>query len=252
MPGHASCASRWVRPRSSSMCCRACGALLRDGGKFQTARELAEQCLHLAQRAHDPALSRRSPPGPRGNLRHRWASSSLPAPTWSRGSPSTTPSSTAPMPLLYGHDPGVVCLVHAALTLWMLGYPDQALAQQPRGAHPGPRSCRTRSAWRSRPGFCALAPSAAVGRPRPSRSGRRQPSTLATEQDLRIGKRLGRSLGAGRWPSRATVTQGWPRYTGAGRLRATEPGLSWPYLLAATGRGLRRTWDKRRGAHGAG
>src|SRR5262249_14686354 len=26
-----------------------------------------------------------------------------------------------------GHDPGVCCLSHAALTLWLLGYPDQAL-----------------------------------------------------------------------------------------------------------------------------
>ena len=41
--------------------------------------------------------------------------------------PSTTPSSTAPHAFLYGHDPGVACLSYAALTLWYLGYPDQAL-----------------------------------------------------------------------------------------------------------------------------
>jgi adenylate cyclase len=29
--------------------------------------------------------------------------------------------------LLYGQDPGVACLSYAALTLWLLGYPDQAL-----------------------------------------------------------------------------------------------------------------------------
>ena len=39
------------------------------GGKLQTARELAEQCLHLAQRANDPALFVRRPSCPRGNLR---------------------------------------------------------------------------------------------------------------------------------------------------------------------------------------
>ncbi len=28
---------------------------------------------------------------------------------------------------MHGVDPGVVCLCHAAFTLWLLGYPDQAL-----------------------------------------------------------------------------------------------------------------------------
>ena len=38
-----------------------------------------------------------------------------------------TASNTAPMLSLYGHDPAVVCLSIAALALWHLGYPDQAL-----------------------------------------------------------------------------------------------------------------------------
>ena len=33
----------------------------------------------------------------------------------------------------YGQDPGVVCRAYAALTLWCLGYPDQALRPEPRG-----------------------------------------------------------------------------------------------------------------------
>ncbi len=28
-----------------------------------------------------------------------------------------------------GHDPGVACRVYAAMTLWLLGYPEQALAR---------------------------------------------------------------------------------------------------------------------------
>ena len=42
--------------------------------------------------------------------------------------PSTIPSSTISLTFLYGgHDPGVCCRDFGALTLWLLGYPDQAL-----------------------------------------------------------------------------------------------------------------------------
>ena len=35
----------------------------------------------------------------------------------------------------YGEDPGVVCLMYAALALWEPGYPDQALSTEHRFAH---------------------------------------------------------------------------------------------------------------------
>src|SRR5262249_8518851 len=38
-----------------------------------------------------------------------------------------------------GHDPGVACRFHAAVTLWLLGYPEQALA----GVHDGLALART-------------------------------------------------------------------------------------------------------------
>ena len=56
-----------------------------------------------------------------------WESWPRPENTWSRALPSTIPSSTAPMPSVYGQDPGVACLSYAAWALWFLGYPDQAL-----------------------------------------------------------------------------------------------------------------------------
>jgi hypothetical protein len=37
------------------------------------------------------------------------------------------PSSTTPIPSLYGLDPGMTCRVFVAHALWLLGYPDQAL-----------------------------------------------------------------------------------------------------------------------------
>ena len=63
----------------------------------------------------------------------------LPEHTWSRGLPSTTPSSTAPMPFsMVGMTPGCAASSYAALALWLLGYPDQALKKSPRSADPGP------------------------------------------------------------------------------------------------------------------
>ena len=59
-----------------------------------------------------------------------------------------TLSSTAPMPFCTDTDPGMSCLSFGALTLWHLGYPDQALKRSHEAAHPGPASCLTPLAWR--------------------------------------------------------------------------------------------------------
>ena len=55
-PGHESCASRSGRRRSSSRCCWGLWWFYKVRGELQTARELGEQLLSLAQRAQDPAL----------------------------------------------------------------------------------------------------------------------------------------------------------------------------------------------------
>jgi hypothetical protein len=44
---------------------------------------------------------------------------------------------------LYIRDPGVVCQAFAALTLWFLGYPEQAVhTAWSRGPHPRPGTGR--------------------------------------------------------------------------------------------------------------
>jgi len=94
-------------------------------GEVQTARELGEQLLTLAQRAQDPALLVEAyhALGPTlfwlGELdaarAHLAQGIALYDPQQHRSG------------LLYGgHDPGVCCRLYGALTLWVLGYPDQA------------------------------------------------------------------------------------------------------------------------------
>jgi predicted ATPase len=94
-------------------------------GKLQTARELAEQFLTLAQKVQDPVLL-------------LWAH-------YAQGAISTWLGEFVPArahlqqrntlydaqhhhthTLLYGQDPGAASLAFEAWTLWFLGYPDQA------------------------------------------------------------------------------------------------------------------------------
>jgi predicted ATPase len=94
--------------------------------EFQTARELGEQLLHVAQRVQAPALLL---------LAHRVLGQTLAF----QGEFSTAhvhlereiilynPEQHRASAALYGQDQGVVCRSWAALTLWSLGYPDQAL-----------------------------------------------------------------------------------------------------------------------------
>jgi predicted ATPase len=98
-------------------------------GAYQTARELGEQCLQLAQQGHDTArlleahhtlwttqLLLGELPLSRAHLE--------------QGLALYDPQQYRALAFLYGHDPGVCCRGVAALTLWVLGYPDQALRQQ--------------------------------------------------------------------------------------------------------------------------
>jgi predicted ATPase len=96
-------------------------------GKLQTARELGEQHLSLAQRMHDPV--------------HRLQSHYLLGVTLfyfgefvpsrehlEQGNALYDFQQYRTLAVLSGRpDPGVVCLVYTAWGLWMLGYPDQAM-----------------------------------------------------------------------------------------------------------------------------
>jgi predicted ATPase len=97
-------------------------------GDYQTMRVLGEQLLSLAQRLEDPDLLLEA---------HHALWTSL----FSGGEPAAArmhqeqglrlydPQRHRTHAALYsGHDPGVCCRYRAAPTLWLLGYPDQAVA----------------------------------------------------------------------------------------------------------------------------
>jgi predicted ATPase len=95
--------------------------------QFQTARELGETLLRLAQRAHDPTLAviAHYALGATG----LWLGA-LPAarPHLEEGIARYTPDQRRAPAFRIGQDPGVACRAYAAVTLWLLGYPEQALA----------------------------------------------------------------------------------------------------------------------------
>src|SRR5262245_53089429 len=98
-------------------------------GAYQTARELGEQCLQLAQQGHDTArlLEAHHTLWTTGLLlgELRFAHTHL-----EEGLTLLDPQEHRALAVLYGHDPSVCCRGVAAVTLWLLGYPDQALRQQ--------------------------------------------------------------------------------------------------------------------------
>jgi class 3 adenylate cyclase/predicted ATPase len=98
-------------------------------GEYQTARELGEQCLHLAQHGHDTARLLEA-------YHTLWTTrlllGELPLARahLEQGMALYDSQQHRALAFLYGHDPGVCCRSVAALALWLLGYPDQALWHQ--------------------------------------------------------------------------------------------------------------------------
>jgi class 3 adenylate cyclase/predicted ATPase len=102
-------------------------------GRFTEGRAIAEELRDLAEREGDPALQLEA--------RHALAGTAL----W-LGEPGAAQQYAEQGMALYdqarhrslaflygGHDPGVCCHMHSALTLWMLGYPRAALDRGRRG-----------------------------------------------------------------------------------------------------------------------
>jgi predicted ATPase len=97
-------------------------------GAYQTARELGEQCLQLAQQGNDTARLLEAHHTIwttlflLGELRlaHTHLEQGLALALYD-------PEQHRALAVLYGHDPGVCCRGGAAVVLWLLGYPDQAL-----------------------------------------------------------------------------------------------------------------------------
>jgi class 3 adenylate cyclase/predicted ATPase len=96
--------------------------------QLHTARELGETLLRLAQHANDPALAVVS----HYALGVAWFFlGALPAARThlEAGIARYTSNQRRDPTFRMGQDPGVSCRVHAARTLWLLGYPEQALAR---------------------------------------------------------------------------------------------------------------------------
>ena len=96
--------------------------------QFHTARELGETLLRLAQHAHDPALAIVAHYSPRGDVVLAWRVARCP-PHLEEAIARYTPDQRHALVFRMGQDPGVACRGFAAMTLWLLGYPDQALAR---------------------------------------------------------------------------------------------------------------------------
>jgi class 3 adenylate cyclase/predicted ATPase len=94
--------------------------------ELQRTRELAEQLFSLAQRLQDPALLLEA---------HRvmgqtmfWLGEMPPSRAhFEQAMALYDPQKHRSHAFVYGQDPGVACRSSAAWTIWMLGYPDQAL-----------------------------------------------------------------------------------------------------------------------------
>ncbi|HEV8712472.1 MAG TPA: hypothetical protein VGX03_06550, partial [Candidatus Binatia bacterium] len=95
-------------------------------GEFQTARELAEQLLGLAESQQNPAFLVQAYFALGLTLLALGELSSA-RKYLEQGSAVYDPQQHGFHAFLYGHNPGMSCLSFGALTLWHLGYPDQAL-----------------------------------------------------------------------------------------------------------------------------
>jgi predicted ATPase len=96
-------------------------------GEYQRARALGERLLSLAQQVCDAALLLEAHHALWATL--FWSGEFAAARAHlEQGRALYDPQQHRSHALLYGgHDPGVCCLSHGAWSLWILGYPDQAL-----------------------------------------------------------------------------------------------------------------------------
>jgi hypothetical protein len=100
--------------------------------QLQTARELGEQLLTLAQHIGDPALLLEAHYA-LGNTVNYLGEFTAARAHFAQGIALYDPQQHRSHGFRYGQDPGVVCRAYASMTLWCLGYPDQALRWSRQG-----------------------------------------------------------------------------------------------------------------------
>ena len=128
-PAPASCVSRWGSRRSSSACCGDSGGVIALRGEYQTMQALGEQLLSLAQRLQDPDLLLEAHHALWTSLVLWRRAGRRPGASGTGHDGSMTRSGTAPMPRsTAGTTLGCVAACARRTSLWLLGYPDQAVA----------------------------------------------------------------------------------------------------------------------------
>jgi TOMM system kinase/cyclase fusion protein len=95
--------------------------------EYRTAHDLGTQLLTLAQQAQDPAMLLAAHRALGATLAYL-GTVALAHRHLAHGRALYDPQQHRAYVLLYGEDAGVICHSRGALTLWHLGYPDQALA----------------------------------------------------------------------------------------------------------------------------
>jgi predicted ATPase len=96
--------------------------------QLHTARDIGDTLLRQAQRTHDPALAVIADYA-LGNTWFYLGALSAARQHLEEGIALYTPDQRRALVSRIGHDPGVACRVNAAQTLWLLGYPEQALGR---------------------------------------------------------------------------------------------------------------------------
>jgi TOMM system kinase/cyclase fusion protein len=102
------------------------------GVELWTARELGEQLLTLAQHIGDTALLLEAHYA-LGNTLNYLAEFATARTHFEQGITLYDPQRHRSHAIHYAQDPGVVCRVYVGVTLWLLGYPDQALQRSHEG-----------------------------------------------------------------------------------------------------------------------
>ena len=176
-------------------------------GELQRARELEEQCLRLAQRVQDPALLLGAHRGLGATLLMFGELTTAQA-HFEQGIALYDPRQHGASAVVYGQNEGVNCLRYAARTLWLLGYPDQALQR----IHEAVTLARTLAHPLSL--ALALCHMASV------RHARRE--APETQEWAEAAIALSREQGFPYWLAGATALRGWAR----AKQGEPEPGIA--------------------------
>jgi predicted ATPase len=200
------------------------------GGKHETARELAEQLLTLAQDYHAPDLLLEAFRAMGCTLFYLGEFVSARA-HLEQGIALYDPQQHRSHAFLYGEDPGVGCRAFAARALWCLGYPDQALQRS--------REALTLAQELAQPFSLTQAQSFAAWLHQFRREG------LLTQQQAEAAMTSATELGFPAWLGHGLILHGWASaaqgqgaegiaqiHQGLSTRQTTGADLARPYWLA--------------------